>query len=246
MSAKRPDDAALDELLKRALADDLPPDVAAGMREHFDRFRAHAMEKERRSPISFLLVRKSAWATISLLMLVSGGLLQGRSPRSALADRLTAIRASDAVLKSLDAAEAMSCSARVPQADGGFLVYEIEWRKDHGASALIKDAGGSLLGKFEAGARERSREPLLVAVAPLLAPSRLREFLSGEWRLVEYSRRDECETGAYSARSPDGRMFLGFTVDMRAYLPVQINASDSSSLAGLATGKTVWQARFDF
>jgi hypothetical protein len=246
MSARRPEGADLDEPLKRALADDLPPDAAAGMQERFDRFRAEAMEKERRSPISFLLIRKSAWALISLLMLVSGSLLQGLSPRSPLADRLTTIGTSEMVSKNLAVAQVMSFWARVPQAGGGLLVYEIEWRKARGAAVLIKDPGGRLLVKFEAGAQERSGEPLLVVVAPLLDPSRLRELLSGEWRLVEYSRQDECETGTYSARSPDGRMFLDFTVDMCAYLPVQINASDSSSLVGRATGKTVWQARFNF
>jgi hypothetical protein len=234
------------ELLKRALTDDLPAAVAAGMQERFDRFRAQAMEKERRSPVPSWLMRKSAWAVISLLMLVSGGLLQGLSPRSPLVDRLTTIKTSETVSKNLAAAEAMSCSARVPQANGGFLVYQIEWRKDRGTAVLIKDPDGSLLGRFEVGGQERGAAPPIGAVAPLLNASRISELLSGEWRLVRYSYKNKCETGDYTARSPDGRLVLEFAIDMRDYLPVRINGSENSLVEPGEIGKIVWQAGFNF
>lgn len=83
----------LDDLLKRALADDLPSDVAAGMRDRIDRFRAGTIMEEKRAAAWAWLFRRSAWAILSILMLLSGIFLQGSRSRNPLADRISLIKA---------------------------------------------------------------------------------------------------------------------------------------------------------
>ena len=91
MNTHRLNDGELDDLMKRAFADDLPDKAAAGMRDRFGRFRAETMGK--RPPVEAWawLFQKRAWAALSVLMLVSGGLLQGLGSRNALADRISSL-----------------------------------------------------------------------------------------------------------------------------------------------------------
>lgn len=88
-------DRDLDELVREALADDLPADVAAGMRRRIARFRAEKLEGSAPSlpPAAWAwLFRRSLWAALSVLMLVAGFLLQGGKPRSPLAERIAAVK----------------------------------------------------------------------------------------------------------------------------------------------------------
>lgn len=91
MSTERPDDKALDDLLRRAFADDLPGDAAAGMRVRLALFRAGTVEPKGTAWAWGRLSRKRVWAALSVLMLVSGGLLQGLGSRNALADRISSL-----------------------------------------------------------------------------------------------------------------------------------------------------------
>lgn len=91
----KPMDRDLDELLREALADDLPDDVAAGMRARIARFQAEkraAAAAEAPAASWSWLFRRGLWAALSVLMLVAGLLLQGSKPRSPLAERIAAIK----------------------------------------------------------------------------------------------------------------------------------------------------------
>lgn len=95
-------DRELDELLRKALADDLPDEVAAGMRARIARFRAEKLTGAASSAPSAAwawLFRRGLWAALSILMLVAGLFLQGGKPRSPLADRISAIKAEIASLE---------------------------------------------------------------------------------------------------------------------------------------------------
>lgn len=87
-------DRDLDDLLREALADDLPDDVAAGMRARIARLRAAKLAGATHSaPAAWAwLFRRGLWAALSVLMLVAGLLLQGGKPRSPLAERIAAIK----------------------------------------------------------------------------------------------------------------------------------------------------------
>jgi hypothetical protein len=100
MTARRHEGTDLDDLLKGALADDLPADVAAGMRDRIRRFRAGKMKDEKRTAARAWFFRRSAWAVLSILMLVSGILLQGRRARNPLADRISLMKTEFASVES--------------------------------------------------------------------------------------------------------------------------------------------------
>jgi hypothetical protein len=100
-SAKR---SEIDDLLRRALADDLPAEVEAEMRRRIARFReakaeSEATKRERIAAARAWLFRRSVWAALSLVLLATGILLQGGKASSPLADRIAAIKTEFASLE---------------------------------------------------------------------------------------------------------------------------------------------------
>ena len=96
--------AEIDDLLRRALADDLPADVEAGMRRRIERFReakaaAEATARERGAAGRAWLFRRTVWAALSILLLAAGILLQSGKASSPLADRIAAIKTEFASLE---------------------------------------------------------------------------------------------------------------------------------------------------
>ena len=93
----------VDDLLRRALADDLPEEVAAGMRDGIERFRAEKAKAEHKAPAvrwaGAWLLRPGVLAVLSLLMLVAGIILQGAKSSSPLAERVAAIKTQYASLE---------------------------------------------------------------------------------------------------------------------------------------------------
>ncbi len=92
MNPERDRSAGIDEWLRHALPDDLPAEVAAGMRESIVRVRAALTEAGPRPAGWAWLRRRTVWAALSLLMLVAGIILQGAQASSPLADRISAIK----------------------------------------------------------------------------------------------------------------------------------------------------------
>jgi hypothetical protein len=92
----------VDDLLRRAFADDLPEEVAAGMRRRIERSREMRTgdgASRRRSAAWAWIFSRSVWAAISVLLLVAGILLQIGKSSSPLAERVAAIKAQYASLE---------------------------------------------------------------------------------------------------------------------------------------------------
>jgi hypothetical protein len=107
MNAGTKKDTEMDDLLRKALADDLPADVTSGMRDRIERFRAATTTGEAtaagraasRTADRAWLFPRTVWAALSILMLVAGILLQGARSRSALADRISEVKTQFASLE---------------------------------------------------------------------------------------------------------------------------------------------------
>ncbi|MCU0244350.1 MAG: hypothetical protein MUE80_06340 [Acidobacteria bacterium] len=93
MKPERESDEKIEKLLRRALADDLPAEVAAGMRARIARVRAAHEEGPASAAVWSWARRRTVWAVLSVLMLVAGILLQGAAASSPLADRIAALKA---------------------------------------------------------------------------------------------------------------------------------------------------------
>jgi hypothetical protein len=101
MTAEIDKSTDMDEILRKAFADDLPADAEAGMRERIRSFRARKAKRETQAASTAAwawLFRRGVWAALSILMLVAGILLQGAKASSPLADRISSIKSAYASL----------------------------------------------------------------------------------------------------------------------------------------------------
>jgi len=101
MIPKRETDRGVDDLLRDALRDDLPADVAAGMRERIDGFRAGKTDSRAPAAAGAWIFRRTVWAALSILLLVAGILLQGARASSPLADRISEIKTASLSLEQI-------------------------------------------------------------------------------------------------------------------------------------------------
>jgi hypothetical protein len=92
MTSRHQEDTRIDDLLRRALADDLPAGVEAGMRERLDRFRADVIQDQGRPAARVWILGRGVWAAVSVLMVVCGCVLQGIGARNTLADRIALVK----------------------------------------------------------------------------------------------------------------------------------------------------------
>mgnify|MGYP001052833001 CR=1 FL=1 len=93
MTAQHAEDKEWDNTLRTACADDLPPEVAAGMARRIEEFRAATQETAR--GVRFhqaRVVPQAVWAAVGALMLAAGILLQSLEFPNALAERISQIR----------------------------------------------------------------------------------------------------------------------------------------------------------
>ena len=217
MNGNRSRESRVDELLKKALTDDLPPEVAEGMRRRLYRFRESARPQRQRFRIA--LAPKGAWAALSILVLVSGGLLQGRGTGNPLAEGISLVKTRLAVFKELAAAEFMTCSVRIRRADGVFVDYAITWRSGSPPEIAAQGLDGSKI--MESGG---TPPDIAVVLASISTPSDLKERLSGAWRLIRTSRESGCDVGTYAASAEPGPAALEFGIDMCTYLPLRLKA----------------------
>lgn len=100
MTSTLRDDDGLDDLLNAALADDLPADVEAGMRDRIRQFRARTAEDGTRTRVRSWLAWREAWAVLSILMVLAGALLQRTGSQTALAERIARLKTAPAVQES--------------------------------------------------------------------------------------------------------------------------------------------------
>jgi hypothetical protein len=101
MNSKRRDIADLDDLLQRALADDLPAEVEAGMRARIEHFRSGKLGGRTQAAAWNWMFRRDVWAVLSILMLVAGILLQGTNASSPLAKRIVSIKTALTTLETI-------------------------------------------------------------------------------------------------------------------------------------------------
>ncbi len=234
MTSKRPNGTDLDELLKRALADDLPPDAAAEMREGLARFHQRTARREDGAASRAPLFRKTAWAALSLLFLISGGLLQGRGSRNPLSNGISLIKTRLAVSGELAAAESMFCSVRVRRPDGASVDYEIAW---HAGSRTEVRAGR---------AEGPVPEDLASMITAFSSPSAVGKLLSGGWRFSGTSREAGCDVGTYAIPAGDGQPALEFSIDMCTSLPVRIAGTGGAGLFPGSPDGFSWEAAFKY
>jgi hypothetical protein len=264
----------VDDLVRRVLADDAPPEALRGMASVLRRFHeargrdaaAAGREGEGGRPAFPWLRPEWRWgrralAFASLLLVVLGGTLHLAGPRSALADSLFSLNTLVSVSKQVRLAEAMDAAVRAEGPDGSPLDYVIAWRAP-GTSRVEIRSGGRLLEvltasldgvavedrisglRLERPALADVQDSLLESVLWLATPGSIAERIDSRWIPWGGRAPGENGTGAWTLSDPEGRLTVRMLVDPETLRPVEIVLLRAGESTAGGAGGALLAARF--
>lgn len=263
----------LDDVLKKVLSDDLPPEAEVRMRKRLAAFGKTLEESEapRGAKIRTcgervlparpaLAFRKQALAYSSAAVIILGGIMHLGGQRNALAESLSMLNALFSVGAEIRAAESMDCQAILSPENGVSLTYSIQWSspKTTGvevkqAETIVKTLAISEEGITLADPLRNSRvkvedlgqvkDPQIQAVMDLLSPDALAEKLNTRWQVQGREPRGEREEIFHFADREQGTL-VDISVDLNSHLPVTMRTSRPGSGSGRSELRPVLSIRF--
>jgi len=144
MNRENPSRPEVDDLFKRLLKDDLPPELENRMRTQFVNLRRSIGLSGRRHAwysggilerlFSILewqstqvMIRRDVLATLSVFLIVFGGAMHLSGNHSALADSVFLLKMSISIASQVRQTSSMECRVAVPEGKDQFSAYEIRW-----------------------------------------------------------------------------------------------------------------------
>jgi len=262
----------VDDLLRKALAGDVPPAAKRRMEGVFRRFReAHerdgaAAGREGERTGSLWLRPNWRWgrrvlAFASLLLVVLGGTLHLAGPRNALADSLFRLNTLVSISRQVRLAGAMDAAVRAWGPDGLPLDCAVVWRAPgtarievRGAGRLLKVLTASPEGvavedpvsgdRIGLAGLEDVRDPMLEPVLWLATPGSIADRIDARWIPRGGGAPAGGEPNAFILSDPASPVTVRISVDPRTLRPVGIVLVRSSPSMGDRADAVVLSASF--
>jgi hypothetical protein len=252
MNIPEPD---LDNLLKQALKDDLPPEAEARMNRQFLNLKRSLDQPERlttpevrhwiRGPFQREMI-----AIASVVILILGIVMQLSRPQSALAHSLEQLKVIVTVSTKLNRAAYMDCTVLKQKAGGENNSYHVRWRAPEDARMDMVSAGGaqtiwvsnetvSVAGSDSGAVRSMPVNTMIPSVAwqpamEFMTPSLLAKQMQEHYGLMQTGERSGAGSGEFLITGREDRQVIEITVDAKTYLPKALKkyALDSGQTNG--------------
>jgi hypothetical protein len=255
----------LDNLLKRTLKDDLPPEAEARMGRQFLRLKSSLDRTERLlEPNGWLWMRgpfgKEILAVASAAMMILGLVMQLSGSQSALAHSIEQLKVIVTISAGLNRASSMDCAVLKPRAGGEQTSYRVRWRaigdvrvdmdSGDGAETLwISNETVSIGGPGGGDVRSMSINtmtpgPVWQPALEFMSPKILARNLGEHYGLMQSGGRSNAGTNEFLIVGREGRQDVEITIDAKTYLPKVLKkyAHDSNRTNGARN--CIMQARF--
>jgi hypothetical protein len=243
-------ESELDPLLKRALKDDLPPEIEAGMYRQLLRFKSTLGQSEQRLVFIKLLgmcrsIRKEILAVTSVLMMGLGLILQLSGTPNALAYSIEQLKATLAISAGLNRASFMNCTVLRPDSDGKQTSYHIRWR--HKGDVRVDKKSDIRDQTFwisketvyvAAAGNDRAPEmyhnsgtanPVDQTASEFLSPQILMQYLEKHYGLIQVCGRSGAGVRDFLILGRQGTMDIEIVLDAKTYLPKKLKKYSQDS-----------------
>ncbi len=230
----------LDELLKQALKDDLPPEAEAKMNWQFLNLkrtlgRSESLAEADEWPWHGLF-RKEILAVASAVMLILGVVMHLSGSQSALAHSIEQLKVIITISVSLNRAVYMDCTVIKPEAGGKNISYRVRWHANGGDSRVdmassegaqtiwVSDKTISFAGSDGLSMRSMPIEtiapgPVWEPAMEFRTPALLAKHMEERYGLMQTSGRTGAGSGEFLITGREGRQAVEITIDARTYLP---------------------------
>ncbi len=255
----------LDNLLKRALEDDLPPEAEARMSRQFLGLKRGLYQTEPLpQPDGWLWVRgkfrKEILAVASMAMIILGLVMQLSGSQNTLAYSIDKLKVIVTISDGLNRASSMDCAVMTPSADGGKTSYRIRWRaigdvrvdmdSASGAQTLwISDETVSVTGPGGGDVRSMpistlTPGPVWQPALEFVSPRTLAKHMEEQYGLMQSVGRSSIGTDEFLIVGQEGQQDVEITVDEKTYLPKSLHrySHDLDRING--ERKCILEARF--
>jgi hypothetical protein len=230
----------LDNLLKQALKDDLPPEAEARMNRQFLNLkRALDGTESLAEPNRWLWARgafrKEILAFVSAVMLILGGVMHLRGPQSALAHSIEQLKVIVTVSMSLNRAAFMDCTILKRGAGGENSSYRVLWRTPGDVRMDMVSANGTqtiwisnetISFADSDGGTVRSMPVKTMTPGPVwqpalefMTPTYLAKHMEEQYGLMQRGERSRAGSDSFLLVGREDRQVVEITVDPRTYLP---------------------------
>ncbi|MBM3788895.1 MAG: hypothetical protein FJW35_00935 [Acidobacteria bacterium] len=240
----RPD---IDDLLKKALGDDLPPEAETRMAARLQEFRraTEGNAISRSAPFApelaggHWIFGSRLLACASAIIIMFGAALHLGGRRSVLADSISLTKTSISVAQQLRHATVMECRVKSSLGTSAPAAWRIRWVSPDKTRIDISEGDGTqrtywLQGETTAmsgvshptatylDVAQRLQDPLLSAVLPLVSPAELARHLSAAWSLKHDGRQDGRAAASLKYHDPQVPAEIELAVDDGTLLPSRL------------------------
>ncbi len=233
-------DPDLDNLLKRTLKDDLPPEAEARMNRRFLSLKRTLDRAERLpKPNGWLWMRgplrKEILAAVSAAMMILGLVMQLRGSQSALAHSIEQLKVIVAISAGLNRASSMECAVLKPADEGKQTSYRVRWRATGDVRVDMDSADGtqtlwilnetvSIAGPGGGDVRSTSINTMTPGqmwqpALEFMSPALLAKHIEEQYGLMRSSGRASAGTNEFLIMGREGPQDVELAVDATTYLP---------------------------
>jgi hypothetical protein len=236
MNIPEPD---LDNLLKQALKDDLPPEAEARMNRQFLNLKRTLGRTENLAAADEWpwhgLFRKEILAVASAAMIILGIVMHLSGSQSVLAHSIEQLKVIVTVSMSLNRTAFMDCTVRNPGAGGENSSYHLFWRApgdaridmvsaDGAQTIWISDETISFAGSDGGSIRSMPLKtivpgPVWQPAMEFRTPALLAEHMEERYGLMQTGERRGAGSGEFLITGRDDGQAVEITVDSKTYLP---------------------------
>lgn len=232
-----------DNLLKRALKDELPPEVEKSMNREFLHLKRTLDRGERLpEPGERLwihgLFRREILAVVSAAMIILGIVVQLSGSSSALAHSIERLKVIVTLSVSLNRVSSMDCTLLKSGDEGEQTSYRVRWRTegdvrvdmsaDDGSQTLwISNETISIAGPGDKDIRSISIKtmtpgPVWLPALEFQSPELLGKHIKDRYGLMQISGRASAGSNEFLIVGREGQQKIGITVDAKTYLPREL------------------------
>lgn len=245
----------LDDLIKGALKDDLPPEAEARMSRQFLRLK-HDIDRNEQSANAWLWVRaafrKEILAVASAAMFIMGLLMQLGTSQSALAHSIEQLKVMISISVALNRASSMDCVVLRPGTEGRQTSYRIRWRFPGDIRVDRNSPKGEqtlwvLPGAYGIGVRSSSINAPGSEWQPALefmSAKVLARHMEEQYGLMQSSGRSDAGVNEFIITGREGREDIEISVDAKTYLPKVLKKYSQDPDRTNSARNCVLEARF--
>ncbi len=230
----------LDNLLKRTLKDDLPPEAEARMSRQFLSLK-RTLYRTECLPVPYgwlwmrVLLRKEILAAASAAMMILGLVMQLRGSQSALAHSIEQLKVIVTISAGLNRASSMDCAVLKPGGKGKPTSYRVRWRATGDVRMDMDSADGaqtlwisneivSIAGPGGGDVRSMTLNtmipgPVWQPAWEFMSPELLAKHIEEQYGLMQSGGRASAGTNEFLIVGREGRQDVELAVDATTYLP---------------------------